>query len=95
MKVQMTHIPYKGGALAINDLLGGNVDLLLAPLPEALPHLKAGKLTALAVMSDERSALIADVPTMREAGIDNKLPWADRHRPAGACRHAAPHRRPT
>ena len=73
MKVQMTHIPYKGGALAINDLMGGNVDLLFAPLPEALPYLKAGKLTALAVMSDERSSLIADVPTMREAGIDNMV----------------------
>jgi len=71
MKVRMVHIPYKGGALAINDLLGGNVDLLFAPLPEALPHIKAGKLTALAIMSDKRSPLIAEVPTMRESGIDN------------------------
>jgi tripartite-type tricarboxylate transporter receptor subunit TctC len=73
MKVRMVHIPYKGGALAINDLLGGNVDMLFAPLPEALPHIKAGKLTALAIMSEQRSALIADVPTMREAGIDNMV----------------------
>jgi tripartite-type tricarboxylate transporter receptor subunit TctC len=73
MKVRMTHVPYKGGALAINDLLGGNVDMLFAPLPEALPHIKAGKLTALAIMSDQRSALIADVPTMKEAGIDNMV----------------------
>ncbi|MBW0168979.1 MAG: Bug family tripartite tricarboxylate transporter substrate binding protein [Hydrogenophaga sp.] len=72
-KVRMTHIPYKGGALAINDLLGGNVDILFAPLPEALPHVKAGKLTALAVMSEQRSALIPDVPTMRESGIDNMV----------------------
>ncbi len=72
-KVRMTHIPYKGGALAINDLLGGNVDMLFAPLPEALPHVKAGKLVALAIMSDQRSALIPDVPTMREAGIDNMV----------------------
>ena len=70
-KVRMTHIPYKGGALAINDLLGGNVDMLFAPLPEALPHVKAGKLVALAIMSDQRSPLIPDVPTMREAGIPN------------------------
>ncbi len=73
MKVRMTHVPYKGGALAINDLIGGNVDVLFAPLPEALPHLKAGKLAALALMSDERSPLIPDVPTMREAGIDNMV----------------------
>ena len=70
-KVKMTHIPYKGGALAINDLLGGNVDILFAPLPEALPHIKAGKLSALAIMGDKRSDLISDVPTMRESGIDN------------------------
>ncbi len=73
MKVKMTHIPYKGGALAINDLLGGNVDILFAPLPEALPHIKAGKLTALAIMGDKRSELISDVPTMRESGIDNMV----------------------
>ncbi|RZI98973.1 MAG: tripartite tricarboxylate transporter substrate binding protein [Rubrivivax sp.] len=72
-QVRMTHIPYKGGALAINDLLGGQVDLLIAPLPEALPHIKAGKLTALALMSEKRSPLIADVPTMREAGIPNMV----------------------
>jgi tripartite-type tricarboxylate transporter receptor subunit TctC len=72
-QVRMTHVPYKGGALAITDLLGGNVDLLFAPLPEALPYLKTGKLTALALMSDKRSALIADVPTMGEAGIPNMV----------------------
>lgn len=70
-KVRMTHVPYKGGALAINDLLGGNVDILFAPLPEALPHVKAGKLVALGIMSEQRSPLIPDVPTMREAGIPN------------------------
>ncbi|WP_027011334.1 tripartite tricarboxylate transporter substrate binding protein [Comamonas sp. B-9] len=71
--LQMTHVPYKGGALAINDMLGGNVDLLFAPLPEALPHLKSGKLTALALMSDKRSPLIAEVPTMAEAGIPDMV----------------------
>nr|WP_312986997.1 tripartite tricarboxylate transporter substrate binding protein [Comamonas koreensis] len=71
--LQMTHVPYKGGALAINDMLGGNVDLLFAPLPEALPHLKSGKLSALALMSDKRSPLIAEVPTMAEAGIPDMV----------------------
>ena len=72
-QLQMTHVPYKGGALAINDMLGGNVDLLFAPLPEALPHLKSGKLTALALMSDKRSPLVAEVPTMAEAGIPDMV----------------------
>ncbi|WP_159917657.1 tripartite tricarboxylate transporter substrate-binding protein [Pantoea sp. 18069] len=72
-QVRMTHVPYKGGALAINDLMGGNVDPLFAPLPEALPYFKSGKLSALALMSDKRSALVADMPTMREAGVPNMV----------------------
>ncbi|MGE8319250.1 MAG: Bug family tripartite tricarboxylate transporter substrate binding protein [Comamonas sp.] len=70
---RMTHVPYKGGALAINDLLGGNVDLLFAPLPEALPHLQSGKLSALGIMSHQRSALLPDTPTMREGGVANMV----------------------
>ena len=86
--VKMTHVPYKGGALAITDLLGGNVDLLFAPLPEALPYLKSGKLSALALMSDKRSSLITDVPTMREAGIPNMVmqTWIGLLAPAGTPR---------
>ena len=88
MKVRMVHVPYKGGALAINDMLGGNVDLLFAPLPEALPHIKSGKLTALAIMDDKRSPLIADVPTMREGGIANMtmITWIGMLAPAGTPR---------
>lgn len=66
--VKMLHVPYKGGAPAINDLLGGQVDLLFAPLPEALPHLKSGKLQALGLMADQRSSLLAATPTMAELG---------------------------
>ncbi|MFT4194676.1 Bug family tripartite tricarboxylate transporter substrate binding protein [Ottowia sp.] len=69
--LKLLHVPYKGGAPAITDLIGGQVDMVLAPLPEALPHLKAGKLRALGVLSTQRVALLPAVPTMREAGIDN------------------------
>jgi tripartite-type tricarboxylate transporter receptor subunit TctC len=87
-KVKMTHIPYKGGALAINDLLGGNVDTLFAPLPEALPYIRSGKLTALAIMGERRSALIPDVPTMKEAGINDMVfaTWIGMLAPAGTPR---------
>ncbi|MFT3779217.1 MAG: tripartite tricarboxylate transporter substrate binding protein [Ottowia sp.] len=69
--LQLLHVPYKGGAPAITDLIGGQVDMVLAPLPEALPHVKAGKLRALGVLSTQRVSLLPAVPTMREAGIDN------------------------
>lgn len=65
----MLHIPYKGGANAINDTLAGNVDMLFAVLPEALPHVQAGKLHAIGLMSPQRSALMPDVPTMVESGF--------------------------
>ncbi len=65
----MTHIAYKGGAPALLDLLGGQIDMIFAPVPEALPHIKAGKLRALAVMSAARSGVLPDVPTMSQAGF--------------------------
>lgn len=65
----MLHVPYKGGAPAINDTLAGNVDLMFAVLPEALPHIQSGKLQALAVMSAQRSAVLPQVPTMAESGV--------------------------
>ena len=69
--VGMLHVPYKGGAPAMNDLLGGQVSLLFAPVPEALPYLKAGQLHALGLLSDRRAPLLPDTPTMRESGLDN------------------------
>jgi tripartite-type tricarboxylate transporter receptor subunit TctC len=72
-KVKMLHVPYKGGAPAMTDLMAGNVDMVFAPIPEALPHVKAGKLTAVGVMSDKRSAILPDVPTMRESGVDHLI----------------------
>jgi tripartite-type tricarboxylate transporter receptor subunit TctC len=64
----MVHVPYKGGAPAMQDLLGSRVDLIFAPVPEALAHIKGAKLRALAVMSAKRTPVLQDVPTMQEAG---------------------------
>ena len=63
------HVPYKGGAPAMTDLLGGQIDVIFALLPECLPFVKSGKLRALAVTSDKRHPLLPDVPTTSEAGI--------------------------
>ena len=65
----MTHIPYKGGAAAVVDLMGGQLDFVFEPMYSALPSVRAGKLRALAITSEQRSPLIAEVPTMQEAGI--------------------------
>ncbi len=67
--VSMVHVPYKGAAPAVTDLIGGQVDLSFATVGSVLPHLRSGKLTALAVAAKQRSALLPDVPTFDEAGI--------------------------
>jgi tripartite-type tricarboxylate transporter receptor subunit TctC len=68
-QARLLHVPYKGGALAINDTIGGIVDVMFAVMPEAVPHVKAGKLHALGVMSPQRSPVFPQVPTMAESGI--------------------------
>mgnify|MGYP000093022075 FL=1 len=67
--LKMNHIPYKGAAPAMNDLMAGQVDLSFATLASVLPMIKSGKLTALAVASPKRSFFIPDVPTFEESGI--------------------------
>ncbi|OZI61095.1 Bug family tripartite tricarboxylate transporter substrate binding protein [Bordetella genomosp. 11] len=67
--VKVTHIPYKGGGPALVDLTGGHVDAMFATLPSAVTLIKAGKLHALAVTGDKRSAALPDVPTMKESGL--------------------------
>ena len=67
--VQIVHIPYKGSAPAVTDLLGGQVHLMFDNVPNVLPHVKAGKLTALGQTGVKRSALISDIPTVAEAGV--------------------------
>ena len=64
----MLHFPYRGSGPALLDLIGGTMDVMFDNLPSALPQIKAGKLTALAVTSGARSAALPDVPTIAEAG---------------------------
>jgi len=63
----MVHIPYRGSGPALLDLVGGQMDLMFDNLPSALPQIKGGKLTALAVTSGERSVALPEVPTIAEA----------------------------
>jgi tripartite-type tricarboxylate transporter receptor subunit TctC len=68
--VDMVHVPYKGGGPAVTDTLGGQVQLLFVSLPAALQYVKAGRLRALAVTSDQRSIAAPDIPTIAEFGVD-------------------------
>ena len=65
----MVHIPYKGAGPAMTDFLGGQVNLMFDNLPTALPHVKSGKLRALAVSTAKRSALAPELPTIAESGL--------------------------
>ncbi|GAB1575217.1 tripartite tricarboxylate transporter substrate binding protein [Bordetella petrii] len=67
--IELMHIPYKGAAPAINDLVGGQVDMAVLNLAASLPFIKDGRLVALAYAAKERSPLLPDVPTLAEAGI--------------------------
>jgi tripartite-type tricarboxylate transporter receptor subunit TctC len=69
--VKLLHIPYKGGAPAITDLIGGVVDMAFAPLPEALPHIKSGKLHPVGVLSEKRAISAPEIPTLKEGGVNN------------------------
>jgi tripartite-type tricarboxylate transporter receptor subunit TctC len=67
--IELQHVPYKGSAPALNDLLGGHVNMMFDNLPTALPMVKSGKLKAFAVTSPQRSPLLPDVPTLAEVGV--------------------------
>ena len=64
---QATHVPYKGSAPAITDLIGGATDFMFLPINEAMPHIKGGALRPLAITSEKRSPLLPEVQTIREA----------------------------
>ncbi len=68
--VEMTGIPYKGSAPAVNDTIGGQTQFMFPSLFTAYPHIKSGKLRALAVAGPKRTASLPDVPTLKEAGVD-------------------------
>lgn len=68
-KTSLTHIPYKGAAPAVNDLLAGQVQVTVGVVNQLLPHIRAGKLKALGVTSRKRLAQMPDVPTLDEAGV--------------------------
>jgi len=86
--VFLTHIPYRGTAGAVTDLLGGQVDAMFLPIHVALPYVKAGRLVALGVGSDQRHPLLPDVPTLAEAhaGKVNVAMWYGVFAPPGTAR---------
>ena len=67
--IRMTHVPYKGLAPAVNDLLGGQVQVMFAGISTVLQHVKSGKLVAIAIASPKRSSQLPDLPTVAESGI--------------------------
>jgi tripartite-type tricarboxylate transporter receptor subunit TctC len=67
------HVAYKGGAPAINDLMGAQVDYSFQNVNSVLPHIRAGKLRAIAVTGEKRSAVLPDIPTLAEAGVPNAV----------------------
>jgi len=87
-KVTMTHIPYKGSGPAITDLLGGQVMMMFDNIPSSLPHIKSGKLRALATTGAKRDPALPDLPTIAEAGVPNYEAgvWFGLAAPAGTPR---------
>ena len=67
--IDIVHIPYRGAAPAVTDLLAGRIQMLAADVPALLPHIRAGSVTARAVTAEERLGLLADLPTAIEAGV--------------------------
>ncbi|MGD9774711.1 Bug family tripartite tricarboxylate transporter substrate binding protein [Diaphorobacter sp.] len=86
--IKMVHVPYKGTGPALQDLLGGQVDLTFGTAPPFMPHIQAGKLRVLAVTGKERLSSLPDVPTTAEAGYPgvNATSWFALFAPAGVAK---------
>ncbi|MFN0300707.1 MAG: Bug family tripartite tricarboxylate transporter substrate binding protein [Burkholderiales bacterium] len=86
--VKIEHIPYKGGAPAITDLIGGQISIMFDNVPPLFPHVKAGKMRPLAVTSLRRIAALPDIPTLDEAGLTgfDSVGWNGVFAPAGTSR---------
>ena len=89
-RIALTHIPYKGTAPAMADLIGGQVQIAFLGIPTVLPHIKSGKLRVLAVTGKHRSPELPGVPTVDEAGVPGYelSPWYGLLAPAGTPREA-------
>lgn len=83
--INLIHVPYKGAAPAMTDLLGGQVTMMFDVLSTSMPHVRAGKLKALGVSSSRRSAIAPDVPTIAESGLPGfeAISWFGLYAPAG------------
>jgi tripartite-type tricarboxylate transporter receptor subunit TctC len=84
-QLDMVHVPYRGGAPAVTDLLGGQVNYMFDSITSAKPHIVSGKLRALGITTAKRSSALPNVPTMMEAGITGYevSPWFAVFVPAG------------
>lgn len=84
-KIDMLHVPYKGGAPAVNALIAGEVSMMFANALPAVPHIKSGRLKALAVTSERRTSAFPDLPSISEAGIRaySAVQWYGVLAPAG------------
>jgi tripartite-type tricarboxylate transporter receptor subunit TctC len=86
--IEITHVPYKGAAPALTDLLGGHVVMFFSGMPPAMPHINAGKLRAIAVSTAKRSPAAPEVPTVAESGVRDFdiSTWFGVFAPAGTSR---------
>ncbi len=83
--VDLTHVPYKGAAAAITDLLGGQIEVMFTTVASVAAYVQSGQLRALAVTSAERSAAFPDLPTVAESGVPGYAAesWYGLYAPAG------------
>ncbi len=87
-KTDIMHIPYRGSSPALTDLMGGQIDMMFDNLPASLPHIKSGRVKALAVTTRQRSDAAPELPTMEEAGVPGfeSQGWFSLLAPAGTPR---------